>query len=369
VRLAEVAGLLGLVLLTGSLGPARAAGCTQDPDCDDTLYCNGIEECIDGECQSGVPLVIDDGIDCTIDRCNELGKRVQHTPDHPSCSDGLFCNGAERCQPLLGCRPGNPPPIDDGVDCTLDSCDEENGLVVHDPIDVLCHDGNECTLDVCDAVNGCTRSQREGPCDDGRQCTTGDLCTDGVCIGVPSTCGDGVAREGCSEECDDGNGRNWDGCDSACRIEGIPRLASELPVILDRLDRLLRDRTLGEEVRMRLAASRLRVEKALWWILKPEPAMYPVPPALAQLSRALGDLEGLHGVPELSLLIRRMLGLPRAIAFHRINVVKCENPRCQFELARARHIVRRGRAWERRGHLFRAADHYKDAWDWLDGQP
>jgi hypothetical protein len=47
------------------------------------------------------------------------------------CDNGLFCDGAEVCDPVAGCRPGVPPPLDDGEPCTIDECDELNDLVVH----------------------------------------------------------------------------------------------------------------------------------------------------------------------------------------------------------------------------------------------
>lgn len=53
------------------------------------------------------------------------------------CSDGLFCNGAELCQPGhedaddFGCLPARKvPTCDDGVDCTVDSCSNAAGACV-----------------------------------------------------------------------------------------------------------------------------------------------------------------------------------------------------------------------------------------------
>ena len=43
-----------------------------------------------------------------------------------SCDDGVFCNGAETCDPEAVCRPGSDPCADDGEFCNGDeSCDEE----------------------------------------------------------------------------------------------------------------------------------------------------------------------------------------------------------------------------------------------------
>lgn len=89
-----------------------------DALCDDDAFCNGTETCdpFDG-CQSGTPLTCNDNIPCTVDSCDESGDRCVHTPSHSACSDGLYCNGAERCIPGVGCRPGPWP-------CTPSACNE-----------------------------------------------------------------------------------------------------------------------------------------------------------------------------------------------------------------------------------------------------
>ncbi|MFC1800628.1 hypothetical protein ACFLYT_01085, partial [Nanoarchaeota archaeon] len=56
------------------------------------------------------------------------------------CDNGLWCDGAETCDALLGCQAGTPEVIDDGVSCTDDSCDEVNDVVVNSVDDLLCDD-------------------------------------------------------------------------------------------------------------------------------------------------------------------------------------------------------------------------------------
>jgi cysteine-rich repeat protein len=128
-----------------------------DSLCDDGLYCNGSETCdaID-DCQPGVPPPTDDGVACTIDSCDEVGDSVVHAPDDSICDDGLYCNGSETCDVIDDCQPGVPPPTDDGVACTIDSCDEVGDSVVHAPDDLQCDDADDCTADSCDAFAGCT---------------------------------------------------------------------------------------------------------------------------------------------------------------------------------------------------------------------
>jgi hypothetical protein len=79
-------------------------GCQNNADCDDGLFCNGIETCIDEHCQSGIPV----------------------------CSDGIFCNGLEVCDESTdSCTsPGNPCP-----QCTIcnditDSCDPSASIAI-----------------------------------------------------------------------------------------------------------------------------------------------------------------------------------------------------------------------------------------------
>lgn len=51
------------------------------------------------------------------------------------CSDGRFCNGAERCDGSTSqCREGRPPECFDGDPCTTDGCSEAGGGCVFVPI-------------------------------------------------------------------------------------------------------------------------------------------------------------------------------------------------------------------------------------------
>lgn len=51
------------------------------------------------------------------------------------CDDGIFCNGAETCDPENGCRPGVPPFCGDGDICTVDFCDEDAAMCIHQILD------------------------------------------------------------------------------------------------------------------------------------------------------------------------------------------------------------------------------------------
>jgi len=104
-----------------------ALGCTNPllpngTPCPDDTLCNGDETCVAGTCTAGTPLM---------------------------CDDGQFCNGAEWCDPVAACQPGTPPSIDDGVDCTDDSCDEGADTIVHTTNDGHCDIGFICEPDGC----------------------------------------------------------------------------------------------------------------------------------------------------------------------------------------------------------------------------
>ena len=65
----------------------------------------------------------DDEIICTIDCCDMTTNMCGHTPFDSVCSDGIFCNGLEFCDPALGCvSPGNPCVNPADCDETGDTC-------------------------------------------------------------------------------------------------------------------------------------------------------------------------------------------------------------------------------------------------------
>jgi len=115
--------------------------CTTNADCDDGLYCTGVETCEDDKCQAG---------------------------SDPCPDDGLYCNGEE-------------------------SCDEDN---------VVCmNSGNPCLGDLrCDeTIDACVNCTGDGDCDDGLYCTGVETCANETCqLGSPP-CPEGVT---CDEESD-----------------------------------------------------------------------------------------------------------------------------------------------------------------------
>ena len=54
--------------------------CMEDLDCNDELFCSGIESCREGRCVPGAPVVCTDGDECTADDCNESTRSCTHAP-------------------------------------------------------------------------------------------------------------------------------------------------------------------------------------------------------------------------------------------------------------------------------------------------
>ena len=112
---------------------------------DDGLWCNGAELCLPiiGICGhdsdlSG-PVCPDNGQFCDGDEyCDEPHDQCLSEGD-PCPDDGVFCNGTEVCNgDTGGCDHVNPPTCDDGIPCTEDGCS---------------YDLNDCDhYDYCDQI-------------------------------------------------------------------------------------------------------------------------------------------------------------------------------------------------------------------------
>lgn len=216
--------------------------CTTDADCDDDVFCNGAEVCMNNACLSGenpcgseTPFCDEDS-DACLCLC---------TSD-ADCDDDAFCNGVETCVDCA-CAAGENPCTDDGVFCNgTESCDEE--------LDTCSHSGNPCDGVCCVEAEGACIFVADCPCttdddcfDDGVFCNGEENCgDDGFCHSSGDPCaGDcpfgGVCDEA-SQECqfgspcesdndcpDDGlfcNGLEFcdDGC---CRSSGNPCIGED----------------------------------------------------------------------------------------------------------------------------------------------
>ena len=203
-------------------------GCLHEPvlgECDDGNGCTVNDNCQDGLCK-GTGITCLDTNPCTDDLClPDLG--CHHPPNVAPCDDEDACTYGDQCQNgecvglVVTCEDGNP--------CTTKSCHKEAGCIISwldvacedfnsctlgdwcvggkctpgSPI--YCNDGNVCTLDMCNPETGQCEYKFHGlPCDDGNNCSTNDLCIEGVCTGFPVNCED---FNSCTvESCKEGEG-------------------------------------------------------------------------------------------------------------------------------------------------------------------
>src|SRR5690606_10259680 len=120
----------------------------------------------------------DDGIPCTLDGCDEDEGACVSIASNGFCSDGMFCNGQEVCDlspdaevDADGCRPGTPPTCSDGVPCTTDVCDDDLGACRFPPDHEYCDDNDFCNgAEICDPVNDCQDGEVPD-CTDAFNCT------------------------------------------------------------------------------------------------------------------------------------------------------------------------------------------------------
>ena len=226
--------------------------------CDDGVFCNGVEICVDGDCLRGQTPDCDDGFDCTTDGCDSETDTCIHIPDDASCDNGAYCDGTELCDVDLGCQSGAPVGCDDGVACTIDICDDIIDACTHVPHDAacdnglycdgreycdlvegcqlgappVCTDGIACTDDACDeSADSCQFTPVDRACDDGLFCTGVETCEDTGCVSSGYPCGAGLVCDeerdacvGCMEhvDCFDGNTCTEDAClDGQCVYEEI----------------------------------------------------------------------------------------------------------------------------------------------------
>ena len=206
-----------LVFAVGGAAP----GCSVDADCDDGAYCNGTEVCNAGTCEAGTAISCDDGVSCTDDTCNEATDSCDNSANDSNCDNGLFCDGAETCDAVNDCQAGTAPNCDDGVSCTVDSCNEGSDSCDNAPTDSLCDNGTFCDgAETCDAVNGCQAGSDpcagdacdeagdvclectvDADCDDGLFCNGVETCSGNSCQAGTDPCG-GLACNETTDSCE-----------------------------------------------------------------------------------------------------------------------------------------------------------------------
>jgi hypothetical protein len=103
---------------------------------------------------------------CTADLCDARYSRCRNEPEDAVCDDGVFCNGTETCDRLLGCRAGPVMSCSDTNTCTIDVCVESERSCRHDPRDA---DGDgepatSCYGKDCDDLDPLVSSESEERC-------------------------------------------------------------------------------------------------------------------------------------------------------------------------------------------------------------
>ena len=122
----------------------------------------------DGDAPDRCDAACDDGIPCTVDSCDPAIGCV-FRPDSSRCDDGVDCT-SDSCVPGVGCTfVPDDDVCDDGVACTGDRCDPTGGCV-HHVNDAACSDGINCTIDQCDPEAGCRVRPDDSLCDAAEHC-------------------------------------------------------------------------------------------------------------------------------------------------------------------------------------------------------
>ncbi len=152
--------------------------------CNNGQYCDGTETCSPtAGCQPGTPVNCSDGIACTTDSCNEATDSCDHVPNNAACNNGLYCDGAETCSPTAGCQPGTPVNCNDGIACTTDSCNEATDSCDHVPNNAVCDNGVFCDgAETCNPTAGCQSGTFP--------CTAGEWCDEATNACFPHGNGD-----------------------------------------------------------------------------------------------------------------------------------------------------------------------------------
>jgi hypothetical protein len=160
----------------------------------------------------GVPRE-DAGLPPMIDAGTDAGPPPACRSD-AECSDRMACNGVERCDPAVGCVPGTPIACDDGVACTMDRCEEPGGTCRHVPTDA---DGDGFPVAGCAGGRDCDDTNpaiRPGAI---------EVCNglDDDCSGAPDDAPTMVCAAGSSRACTTGCGTTGtQACNDACSAYG-----------------------------------------------------------------------------------------------------------------------------------------------------
>ena len=153
--------------------------------------CNAANQSIWSLAADATPCATD-SVACTDDVC--AGGICKHVANAGLCADKTSACTAGVCDSQNGCV-AVPSDVttacnSDGSVCTLEHCGNKNGVCEATSAKLNCDDGVACTLDSCDAIGGCQHVTQSGTCDDGNVCTN-DVCDavqDCQHTAIPGTC-------------------------------------------------------------------------------------------------------------------------------------------------------------------------------------
>ncbi len=225
-------------------GGESGAPCTGAAECDDDLFCNGVETCAGGFCSAGVPPDLDDGVDCTVDSCDETADEVLHVADDAGCAildedpacdvDDRVVRTAGVCDPADGCV-ATTEIVDDCTDptaypvtlsCSGLSLMREAGVcapatggdpaqcVLQSALDTDCGDPAPTPHCTGSAATGDLAFLSDPLCDDaGGAAACGQVST--PCTATPDSCAGGTLTTSVAF-CDPGTGCDELGSTEAC---------------------------------------------------------------------------------------------------------------------------------------------------------
>ncbi len=146
------------VLEESSVGPGVTCGASDQGRCQDGACVVGCEAADDESC--------DDANDCTNDICNLATNECEYEAidnvDAPTQNDGdclvVLCTLGVEMQLY-----DDQDPLDDGLDCTADSCNQGQAVNTPAPLGTGCT-GVDPLASVCDSAGGCVQCNADAEC-------------------------------------------------------------------------------------------------------------------------------------------------------------------------------------------------------------
>ncbi|MCB9737912.1 MAG: hypothetical protein H6747_01515 [Deltaproteobacteria bacterium] len=210
-------------------GATDLCGCRKDADCaDDGDLCNGTPRCdlksFPYRCVAGTPLTCPAATEpCTVAVCtpSDGSCGVGPAPDDTPCDDNDLCTSGDTCQQgscqggtdTCACSKDSDCVDDDDNPCTgVPFCDKTEGPLgscKSNPASaIVCSKAadTDCAKNTCLPQTGACvllPVADTSTCDDGDECTVGDVCVAGSCKGGTDTCK--CTQDSDCSAADDGN--------------------------------------------------------------------------------------------------------------------------------------------------------------------